>query len=248
MTLKRFVIAVPSLIAALVLVSVSAYGQEKSDESSRATISASGEATVTAKPDRAQIDIGVITQADNAQAASTQNASRLDGVISAVRKALGQAADLKTISYSLTPIYRYPKEGGEPSVIAYRASNVLRVRTDDLEQVGKIIDLATGAGANAIQQLQFELKDPGQARSQALREAASQAKTKAEAIASALGVQIVRVLSATESGGVVAPRVFQATAGVRAQAAAAPPTQVESGTIDVHATVSLIVQIAQIAK
>ncbi|HEY6330568.1 MAG TPA: SIMPL domain-containing protein [Blastocatellia bacterium] len=242
-TLKTNPAYLPVIFAVVVAVCSAVAAQEK-PESPPATISATGEATVTANPDRAQIDIGVITQADNAQTASTQNATRLDGVMTALRKALGPPADLKTISYNLTPIYRFPKEGGEPTVIAYRANNVLRVRTDNLAEVGKIIDLATGAGANTIQQLQFELKDPALVRTAALKEAATQAKLKAEAMAAALGVHIVRVLSASEAGGVVSPRVFQASAGLRAQAAAAP-TQVESGTIEVHATVSLVVQIAQ---
>jgi uncharacterized protein len=240
--LKRNLAYAPLIIAAVMIVSSAATAQEK-PEPPPATISATGEATVTANPDRAQIDIGVVTQADNAQTAITQNSARLDAAMAAIRRALGPSADLKTISYNLTPIYRYPKEGGEPTLIAYRANNVLRVRTDDLAEVGKIIDLATGAGANTIQLLQFELKDPSAVRTAALKEAATQAKMKAEAMAAALGVHIVRVLSASESGGAVPPRVFQAAAGVRAAAAA--PTQVESGTIDVHAVVSLVVQIAQ---
>src|SRR5687768_15998443 len=90
--------------------------QEQPERSHRPSIRVTGEATVTVKPDQALIDLGVITQAQNAQAATTQNAQRLDMVLSELRKILGPGADIKTVSYSVTPTYRYPKEGGNPTV------------------------------------------------------------------------------------------------------------------------------------
>jgi uncharacterized protein YggE len=232
-----------AIAAGLAVFCVTASAQDQTERDFRPSISASGEATVTAKPDRAEIDIGVFTLADTAQAAGSQNASKLDAVLSALRKVLGPSADIKTISYSLSPQYRYPRDGTEPTITGYRAVNTVRVRTDDLEQVGKIIDAATNAGANTIQQLQFELKDPSALRNEALRQAAQQAKSKADAIASALGVRVVRLLSVSEGGGMVIPRVYQS--GVARAQSAAAPTPIDSGTIDVHATVSLVVQIGQ---
>src|SRR5262245_26901606 len=98
---------------------------EKPEKMMRLTIRVTGEATVTAQPNQAQIDIGVVTQAQNAQAASTQNAQRLEAVLAALRRAAGADAEIKTISYSLAPNYRYPKEGGNPTLAGYTASNVV---------------------------------------------------------------------------------------------------------------------------
>ena len=72
------------------------------------SIQTSGEAVVTAKPDRAQIDIGVVTQADNSQNAASKNATQLGAVLAQLKQLLGTGADVKTISYSLSPNYRYP--------------------------------------------------------------------------------------------------------------------------------------------
>lgn len=229
-------------IAAIGVVQPAARAQEPADKTHRPTIRVSGEATVTAKPDQAEINIGVVTQAATGQAAATQNAQKQDAVLSELRKLLGATADIKTISYSLTPNYRYPKEGGQPTIAGYTASNIVQVKTGDLSQVGKVIDTASQSGANTVQSLRFTLKDEGVVRSQALREAAIKARAKADTLASALGLRIVRVLHVDE-GGVSMPIPMAArTFSAEAQVAQTP---VEPGTIEVHATVTLTVEIAQ---
>lgn len=232
------------IFAVFALLGAGASAQESSERPLRPSIRVMGEASVTAKPDQAQIDIGVVTQAQTAQVAATQNAQQLDAVLAELRKTLGPEADVKTFSYSLNPIYRYPKEGGDPTITGYSATNVVQVKTNDLAQVGKIIDLAMQSGANKIQSLQFTLKDEQSVRAQALGEAATRARAEAEAIASALGLKIVRVLLAEEGGPPVQP-VFVGAA-LRAQAeSATAPTPVEPGTVEVRATVTLTVEIAQ---
>jgi uncharacterized protein YggE len=203
------------------------------------SIQTSGEAVITAKPDRAQIDIGVTTQADTSQTAASKNATQLEAVLSQLRRVLGPGADIKTISYSLSPNYRYPTGGGEPTITGYTATNIVRVTLDDLTQVGKVIDAATSSGANRIQSLQFTLKNKEAVEAQALSEAAVSARKKAETLAAALGLRIVRILSVTESSPVVVP--VRSVAFARAEAASTP---IESGTIEVRASVSLTVEIS----
>ena len=203
------------------------------------SIQTSGEAVVTAKPDRAQIDIGVVTQADNSQNAALTNATQLGAVLAQLKQLLGTGADVKTISYSLSPNYRYPTGGGEPTIIGYTATNVVRVTLDDLTQVGKVIDTATGSGANRIQSLQFTLKNRETVEAQALTDAARNARKKADTLAAALGVNILRILSVSESSPVIVP--VRSVAYARAEATSTP---IESGTIEVQATVSLVVEIS----
>ena len=59
-------------------------------------VRATGEATVTAHPDRAQISIGVLTQASTAQAAATANATQTTQVIDSIKRTLGEGGELKT--------------------------------------------------------------------------------------------------------------------------------------------------------
>ncbi len=229
-------------IALLAPFSFTALAQEASDKAPRPSIRVTGEATLTVKPDQAIIDIGVVTQAASAQSAAAQNAQKTDAVINDLRKTIGAGADIKTISYSLSPNYRYPKEGGQPEIAGYTASNTVQVKLSDLAQVGKVIDAATQSGANNINALRFTLKDEQAVRAQALAEAATKARAKANAIASALGLKIQRVLLIEEGGAVIPPPVPLYTARAEAASVATP---VEAGTIDVRATVTLTVEIAQ---
>jgi uncharacterized protein len=109
--------------------------------------------------------------------------------------------------------------------------------------VGKIIDLATQSGANNIQGLRFTLKDEMAARTRALAEAAVQARAKADVLASALRLKVVRVLQVEEGGAVAIPPPMPMYA--RAAEAAQVTTPVEPGTIDVRATVVLTVEVSQ---
>ena len=230
-------------IVALGILPAAGFAQESAGRTAPATIRVTGEATITAKPDQAEIDLGVMTQAATGQAASAQNAQKQDAVLAELRKVLGAGAEIKTISYSLSPNYRYPKEGGQPTISGYTASNVVQVKTADLAQVGKVIDIATQAGANTVGALRFTLKDEEAALSQALRAAAIQARAKADALASALKLRILRVLQVDEGGQPIRP-IFAEAAMLRARADAAPPTPVEPGTIEVRASVTLTVEIA----
>src|SRR5262245_5280471 len=119
---------------------VHASPQDSDDKKNVPTIRVTAEAIVTAAPDQAEINIGVVTQAQTAQAAAVDNAKKQDAVIAQLRKTLGASADIKTISYSVSPNYRYPKEGGQPIISGYNASNIVQVKTTDLAQVGKLID------------------------------------------------------------------------------------------------------------
>lgn len=206
------------------------------------SIRVTGEAEVTASPDQAEIDVGVVSQAEKAEAAARENADRLDRVLRALRALLGSGAEIKTAGYSLSPNYRYPKEGGGPVVTGYTATNTVRVKTGEMAMIGKIIDVAAQAGANRIQRLQFGLKDEKAAVAEALGRAAAQARAKAEAIASALGLKIVQVLQVEEAGPVRLPRPMLETSQLRAAAA---PTPIEPGEITIQATVTLTVGVGQ---
>lgn len=225
------------LLALMVLLDNSAWAEQQEPE--RHTITVTGQATVTAAPDTAEIQIGVVTQALNAEKAGEQNAKKMEKLLADLRKILGEGAEVKTLSYSLTPEFRYPKEGGSPTVTGYTARNILHVRTGRLQDVGKVLDTAIQAGANQIEALRFIVKDDAALRAQALGQAAVQAKAKAQAIASALGLNIVRIHRIDE-GGVVVP--MQDRTLMRAEMANAE-TPVEPGEIEVQATLSLTAEI-----
>ena len=141
------------------------------------------------------------------------------------------------------PNYRYP-QGGKPEITGYTAINNLQIRTGDLESVGKLIDASMQSGANQINRLLFTLKDEHSAQVQALRMASQKAQSKAEEMAGALGLKVVRVLTLTENERGVRPIIAQ-TRSVQAEAmSTVAPTPVEAGTIEIRSSVTLTAEIA----
>jgi uncharacterized protein len=203
-------------------------------------VRASGESTVTAKPDRASIDIGVVSHASTAQAAWEQNAEQTSQVLKIIRQALGTGGEVKTSNYTLAPQYDYANNH-PPRLTGYDATNTVLVTVDDLSLLGKIIDAATKSGANNIAGISFTLKDDTAVRAAALREATIRARANAEVIAKALNVHILGVLQAEPSeASSVRPLVVPMKAFAMREAAAATP--IESGGLDVHATVTVTLE------
>jgi uncharacterized protein YggE len=208
------------------------------------SVQARGRAKATAKPDQVRIDIGVTTQAKTAQEAAATNATRFSEVVAAVKKVAGADADIQTVSYTVQPNYRYPKEGGTPSIAGYTAQNIVRIRTLKVDKAGEIIDAGTGSGANQIRGIEFSVKDERTLRAQALRDAARDARAAVEAMAAGLGLRVLRILRVEESAGMEVQPVRE-MAMMRSMAAdAAAPTPIEAGTIEAHATVVVTAEVA----
>lgn len=208
------------------------------------SITVNGEAMISAEPDQAHIDIGVVTQARSAPDASKENAERLSRVITEVKKLLNKNDEIKTSGYSLTPNYRYP-QGGKPEIVGYTASNTVRIKTNTLDRVGRLIDGAMQAGANNVNRLIFTLKDEHGAQLEALRQASAKAKSKAEAIAASLGLKIVRIAAIIEGERTIQPIHRQVMAARGEALTAQAPTPVEPGTVDVRSTVSLTAEVSE---
>lgn len=217
----------------LILFAMPFCGLQAQIPSRRPFVRASGNASVFVAPDQVRIDAGVTTQGATAQEASARNSDQIGAVLAALRRLLGPAADIKTVNYSVFPVYKYP-QGGTPILTGYTASNTVEVTLNAVSMAGAIIDTATQAGATSIGGLRFMLRDPEPARVQALRLATLQAKSHADAIASALGSRAGTVVSLEEG---TAARIQPIVGDARAAPSASTP--VEPGLIEVQASVVL---------
>jgi uncharacterized protein YggE len=204
-------------------------------------IRVTGDSQVTAKPDRVQIDIGVTTHAEHSQEAASENARQVEAVLGALKKAAGPTAVLKTVNYSLSPTYKY-QNGHEPTLTGYSASNIVQVTLDDLTKISNVIDAAAQAGANNVRGISFTLRDQDSAHADALRKAAAKARADAEVLAAAFGLKIVRVLNVEETGARFVP--VMRSMSTASAAAAEVATPVESGTLDISASLVLTVEVA----
>lgn len=203
----------------------------------RATVQATGQASVFVQPDQVKIDASVVTMGTTAQDAAARNADQVAALTAALTKLLGSGADIKTVNYFVGPNYRNGPNGGPPVISGFTASNTVEVTLGNLTQAGTVIDTAVGAGATSIGGLQFSLKDSEPAHLQALRMATAQAKTHADAMAGGLGRATGAVISLQEQP---APRLIPIVVGV---AAPGGSTMVTPGLIEVQATVALVAEL-----
>jgi uncharacterized protein YggE len=201
-----------------------------------------GDATVTAQPDRAQMDIGIISQGPTSQAATDLNAKQSNTVVDRLHTVVA-SANIKTVNFSVNPNYEYPKDGGAPKVLGYTANNTVRLEIDDLSLIKKVIEIATKSGASNVNRLNFLLRDDAPARAEALGKAATVAKTGAGALATSLKLKLGRILRVEEEQPViVSPGRQIELSTAKGQAAETP---VEPGLIEIHANVNLTVELIQ---
>jgi uncharacterized protein len=211
-----------------------AWGQTPSPP---ASITAVGDATVSVTPDLARVDVGVVTQATTAQDATVANATQAAAIISALQGVLGANANVKTISYSLSPVYSNPSPGQPSTIVGYMVTNIVEVTLVDLAQIGKVIDIAIQSGANRVQGISFNLQNRDPVIAQALKAAAARARTQTDAIATGLNVHTGAVLRAVEGVNIANPQL----AGVYTTAPQTTP--IETGLVVVQASVTLEVAI-----
>src|SRR2546423_1841414 len=147
-------------------------------------IAVTGRGEVKVSPDKATIQVSVQTRAATAAAAATENATKQQSVLSALR-ALGLGNDqLSTINYNVYPEQHY-EQGKEPVIVAYNVTNTILVDVRKLGQVGSVIDAALAHGANMITSLQFYASNIETARRTAIASAIEKAHADAEAAARA---------------------------------------------------------------
>lgn len=143
-------------------------------------ISVSGEATISAAPDLAQIDAGVANDAKSAKEASDANNAAMGKVLLALKGAGIAEKDYQTSRLSLQPQYGQNKSTGASPVVGFRASNRVTVKIRDVTKVAGIIDTLVGAGANDIGNISFEVTQASKLLDDAREQAVVDARRKAE--------------------------------------------------------------------
>src|SRR5712664_3850228 len=198
-----------------------------------ATISVTGEATVSVPPDLAQIDGGVTSEAKTAREASEANNAAMGKVLQALKGAGIEEKDVQTSRLSLQP-QSAPNRTGPSAIAGYRASNRVTIRVRDVAKVANVIDTLVGAGANEIGGINFVVSQASQLLDEARERAVADARRKAEIYAKAAGVTLGAPLSISEESNSVPVPYRRMAAGM---AASAPVAQGEE-TLRVTVSVS----------
>lgn len=203
-----------------------------------------GQGSSSAMPDMATEMFTLSTNADRAADAAGDNNARYERLTKALQ-ALGiPAADIRTTSYNVSYTPPPPPQPSQPGNVVparersgYFVYRGVSVTLHKLSLVGKAIDAAIGAGVTDIGGVNFGIADRKAQQAQALRNAVRDARTQAEAMAAAAGLRIVRVRIMQQGFSSMPVPMVKMAADMGP--APAPPTQIEPGSVETQATVTV---------
>lgn len=198
-------------------------------------VTVNGEGKIVVTPDLAYIDLGVQTKNADASIAQQENAKLMTEVINAIKAAGIGADDIKTTGYNLYQTYDYSSD--KQSDPYYVASNIVNVKIKDISKVGAIIDAASTAGANNVNNIRFTVSDDSKYYQEALKLAMTNAKGKATAIMGTFNKTPDMPYSVSEVsyGGTL----YYDYSPAKALSESAVSTPIESGEITITANVSV---------
>lgn len=202
------------------------------------TIVVTGRAEVMLPPDYATIDLGVVSTAKSVAGAAQQNSVLMASVISALARNGIPAKDIQTTKYNVEAVHPRRSNNGdddETKTIGYQVANKVTVTVTDVTNLAKVIDAATGAGANSVDSINFDVKDRAAAEDAAKTAAVKDARHQATILAGAEGAKVTKMIAMTTG----------ALSFDSAPAPAPPPammiqtTQILPGQVSVSASITV---------
>jgi len=171
------------------------------------TISVSGEGEVFAVPDTATFSVTVQEEAKEVQDAQETATEKVNEIIAFLKGEGVDEKDIKTTDYSVYPQYDYLQEicregycpPGRQELRGFQVSQTLTVKVRDTEQAGELLSGVGSRGVSQVSGLSFTVDDEDALNAEARAMAIEDARTKAEELASDLGVRLVRVVGFYEN-------------------------------------------------
>jgi uncharacterized protein len=204
----------------------------------RLDVSATGK--VSRVPDLAIISAGVVTRSPTATGAIQENATRMERVVAALKRAGVADRDIQTSSINLNPEYRY-RENQAPQLVAYQASNNVNIRFRDIRNSGRILDALVAEGANQINGPTLTIDKPEGALDEARVQALTNGRARADVYARALGKRVGRLISVSESGGYSVPPPMPVA--MEARAVGAADTKIVPGEQELQVTLAMMFEL-----
>ena len=116
-----------------------------------------GGGIVNAKPDKAEIAIGVITENKQLELAQKENAKITQQVIDSIKSMGVLEKDIQTKNYNIRTKYDYID--GKQEFRGYEVTNYLKVVVRNINDVGERIHTAVKNGANNVENISFIVSD-----------------------------------------------------------------------------------------
>jgi uncharacterized protein YggE len=207
------------------------------DEAGVRSVKVNGEGTVAAVPDTATVTTGVVTEAAEPEQALARNNEAVARLLAVLEDEGVPGRNVQTSGFSIYPQYARNRESDEPPrIVAYRVSNQLTARVEDLERVGPLLDALVRAGSNRVSGIEFGHSDLQALTDEARQRAVADARRRAGLYAEAAEARLGEVLRIVETQSFVPRPVMRAEAMMMD---AAPPVPVAAGESEIRASVQV---------
>lgn len=161
------------------------------------TVTVTSRGSVYAVPDRAELNFGIRTQAGTATEAQKENSKNVDAVVKVLKKNGIKEENIQTTMYDVSAQYDW-ETGDGTNIIGYYVYSSLMVKDVAVENAGALITACTEAGAKEFNGISYHCTNYDELYAEALKEAVTAAKTKAETLAGAAGRNLGGVKAVTE--------------------------------------------------
>lgn len=205
------------------------------------TINVSGEGKVLVKPDIGTVNLSVVANSLDASLAQNEATKQINKIIDFLVKSGIEEKDIKTVSYSISPQYDFPK--GKREFLGYEVRQTAQVKIRDLNKVGAVISGATEFGAIEIGELRFTVDNEEALKAEARVKAIADAKAKAKILAKDLGVRIGAIVSFSEFGGPVPIYGYAAGFGVGGDFEKSAAPSIPTGENEIISNVNITFEI-----
>jgi len=162
------------------------------------TITITGEGKVTAIPDIAMLNLGMENTSMDIQEAQKKNTGTMNSLLNQLTALNIAKEDIQTTNYNIYPQYDWVE--GRQILRGYTVSQNVAVKIRDTERVDEVLKIVGDLKLNQVGGLTFDVDQPETYRQQARELALKNAKEKAEALTSIMGVKLGKVISFNESG------------------------------------------------
>jgi len=198
-----------------------------------------GTGQVSKTPDKIVVTLGVSLRNTYVNKLRQEVDTRSSNIIAYLKKQGIAVVDIQTSYVSIQPFYPYDPSNYDPKPQYYTASKTLTFILRKISKYDQVIEGVFDAGANSIDNIQFQVDDVEAKRQEARKLAANNAKEIAKVLAKELGVSVGKVFSITDqSGGSYYPQYVAYDVGYANKAASAGPS-IAGGVVNVNANVEV---------
>lgn len=210
-------------------------------------ISVNSSLTREVDPNIAEINFAVETQNKSIDVATNDNKKVVNQILTALKAKLDNKNGdvITTGNYNVRPNYSYSKDN-KKTLLGYSVVNSIKIKTKDIYNLGKLIDLVIAQGANRVDSLNFSFDNEKSVCNELYPSVVKDLYSQASVIARALNANILGVKSLNANCSVQYNNpILSAAAKSLSDSISYQPTPIEPGKIKIYSYVNADFNIQQ---